>query len=274
MLIAGLLLDLIGALLVAAGLLVQPPLPCHLPRLLDASEPMPAYCGRSLGEIDDLTALYESQRAGVEERIAAAEAEWAAHIGELTARDRVERREAILEEPPALQEVRRELAGLELELTSLARARRLRAIPVWPIGVALMAVGSGLMVLGLRRRNGGNVGNGRMPAAFARAAAVEEVVRTVTVDQAERILPSLLKRRADALAEMWALRPRTCAYCSKPLPPTPAGRLVHERLLKAAPGDVKVKREIPLGEGWTFVPPEQIPCAACGHANRLQASGR
>ncbi len=274
MLIVGLVLDLLGALLVAAGVLVQPPLPCHLPRLLDAAEPMPAYCGRSAGEIDDLTALYESQRAGVLSRIAAEEAEWATHVGELTARDRVERRDAILEEPPALQEVRRELAGLDLELTSLARARRLGSIPVWPIGAVLMLAGSGLVLLGLKRRRDGNAGSARMPAAFARGAAVEEAVRTVTVDQAERILPSLLPRRADALTEMWALRPKTCAYCSKPLPLQPAGRLIHERLLKAAPGDVRVKREIPLGEGWTFVPPDAIPCAACGHANRLQASGR
>lgn len=274
MLALGIFVDLIGALLVAAGLVFEPPLPCHLPRLLDPAEPMPAYCGRSAAEIDNLAALYESQRAGVTARIAAAEAEWTTRMGELTARDRVERRDAMLEEPAALQDARRELAGIDLELTSLARARRLRSVPVWPLGALLMALGSGLTVAALVRRRGRGGGAARMPAAFVRAVTVEETARHVAPDQAERILPGLLPTRADALAEMWALRPRNCAYCNKSLPPLPAGRLIHERLLKAAPGDVRVKREIPLGEGWSFVPPEAIPCPACGHANRLQGGGR
>lgn len=268
----GLTLDTLGVLLAAAGLLVRPPLPCYAPRLLDPAAPMPAYCGRSLAEIDDLTALYDSQRRGVRARIEAAEAELNTRLLDMTARERVERREAMLEEPVSLREARRELAAIDRELASLARARRLAALPAWAPGAVLMAIGSTLLVGGLLRRRVG--GGGRIPKGFVRAVVVEETTRSMTAERAKMHLDGLLPRRTAALAALWEQRPKICAYCQRRLPLTPAGKLILERIVKAAPADVKVVREIPLGEGWTFVAPESVPCPACGHANRPAVTGR
>lgn len=135
-----------------------------------------------------------------------------------------------------------------------------------------MAIGSTLMVGGLLRRRAG--GGGGMPKAFVRAVVVEETTRSMTAERAEMHMGGLLPRKTAALAALWEQRPKTCGYCEKPLPPTPAGKLILERIVKAAPGDVKAVREIPLGEGWTFVAPESFPCPACGHSSRPAVTGR
>lgn len=256
---------LVGAAVLSAGLLLEPPAACWLPRLVERG--FPAYCDRSPADLEALEALFESQREPIRERIAEAEARFSEQAMALSHDARIRREQALIAETPELAAVRAELQTLDRELESVRQARRLLAVPVLPIGGGLLLLGGLLFWLG--RRSTPAATRSAPPSAFVRAVTRREIRETLSPDQAAFRQAQLYAREREALAELWQLRPRRCSYCEQALPLIPAGELLQVRLLKMAPADVRQPVEIPLGEGWTFVPPEAVDCPGCGHANRL-----
>jgi len=260
------LLIVVGGAVAVTGGQVEPPLGCYAPKLTDPAAPLASYCGRTQAEIEAFAEQVRAERSRVRARLNALEDEFTREMMNLAERDRVRRRDSIVNETPQMREARRELAILDGELADLQKAARLRRIS-WPlIGGGMAGAGGVLLLLPMlvgRLRERG------LPRAFVRDVDEVQEEAYVPAERAPYRLADLVGDRRAALKQLYRLRPEVCDFCGKRLPPVPAGTLVHERLFKAVPADVVQPRKIPLGEGYRIRPPDTIACLDCGHHNRV-----
>lgn len=263
-------LAVLGFGVFAGSVWLQPPLECQLLTLTQikgVSAPPERYCGKPRAQLESFWERLDEERQSVERKIGAAEADFEARMMALSAKDRAQRSDAIIEEPEYLKDLRRQHANIVVEQNDIRSALRVHDLRIGLVGAATGAAGTLLLLLNiassaLRRR-------GDLPSRFGKSIDVKTVERWLDPDRAEVELSSLYPDRKAAIRQLWDLRPKRCGYCDKPLPFEPPGRLDHVLLLKKAPGDVKTPKRIPLGDGYRPIPPETIVCGDCGHAHKL-----
>lgn len=265
-----LLLALVGFGVFAGSIALTPPVECQIlaaTQVRGLSAPPERYCGQPRAQLETFWEQLDEERLKIEAEIEVAEIKFGDDMMALSAQERARRDNAIIEEPEALKELRRQHIHITIEQNDIRSALRVHDLRIGLIG--LVTGGAGLLFFALSFVPGLLSARQTAPSKFAKLVPTADVERWLDPHKAEADLATLDEKLGLAIARLWAMRPKHCEYCDKALPDEPTGKIEHVTLLKKAPGDVKNPKRIVLGQGYRAIPPEFVACADCGHKHKL-----
>jgi len=252
----------------AGSATMHPPLECYLLTIVkktDIDAPAGRYCSKSVDEL----AMYRQGLLSHDQKLLATigrlESQFTQHMMQLSAKQRAQRADAIIQEPERLRALRLEHANTQAEIEDIAAAQRIQALNVRFYALVTSGLLSFFFVLSLIL---GRSRSGSCPRGLKKEVSVDDVERWLSEKKALSVMEFLDESKSIALERLWGLRPKQCNYCSATLPLTPTGRLEHVTILKEVPEDVRTPKRVVLGSGYQVIPPAQIVCDQCGHENR------